>query len=480
MALSLQSEVWQVTHNEPDETRKHSFRQDAEKIFGFVGGIALLTLIINAPTCGPLLKKLGLVTPTETRLQMVENYKKHMTHFLLTQYISLLAESRFEDLDYMVVKEHVPFLQEISYEQLKAAVVEQKENTPAHDYARPSLKNIIPYLKKVDADVTASVRSVVAEKEGIEEVKTNEVKRRLDLLRNRRDSIARMKTGENASTKMQKIVLDVTQRQSLIEICDDKHAKELRIVFVAALRSAYARFIDQGELESRSFIAYCLNRSLDYAGDSVSRGGPLNDWEALQVASNSFLKNTETALHGFLGIKHQIKHRTFFRLDREYFLIHMHTCKVLAFIKAHESAKGVLKKFCSNASTDGYSAAETIVLKECDVQIKLAEGSLRDIDKEQVKQIKSHYACQILLNKAAHFLQTLTAQGLMTQGEAGEILEEVEDNVQSVFECQKDRHNGEKTEIQKLAWKKFKFSTLVAEEVEDESGDVEEHAEEQA
>ncbi len=102
LALSLQSEVWQVTIDEPDQ-EKHANRAEAEKVFGFVGGIALLTLIINAPTSGPLLKKLGLVMPTETRLQMVDNFKKHMTHFCLTEYVAMLAEARFEDLDYMVV-----------------------------------------------------------------------------------------------------------------------------------------------------------------------------------------------------------------------------------------------------------------------------------------------------------------------------------------------------------------------------------------
>ncbi len=102
LALSLQSEVWRVTIDEPDQ-EKHANRAEAEKVFGFVGGIALLTLIINAPTSGPLLKKLGLVTPTETRLQMVDNFKKHMTHFCLTEYVAMLAEARFKDLDYMVV-----------------------------------------------------------------------------------------------------------------------------------------------------------------------------------------------------------------------------------------------------------------------------------------------------------------------------------------------------------------------------------------
>ena len=118
LALSLQSEVWEATLLFSVQ-EKHVSREPAEKVFGFVGGIALLTLIINAPTSGPLLKKLGLVTPTETRLQMVDNFKKHMTHFCLTEYVAMLAEARFEDLDYMVVspfsvESYLPFIAALS------------------------------------------------------------------------------------------------------------------------------------------------------------------------------------------------------------------------------------------------------------------------------------------------------------------------------------------------------------------------------
>jgi len=44
----------------------------SSKLFGMVGGIALLTLIINGTSSGPLLKKLGLVTPSETRMKVCE------------------------------------------------------------------------------------------------------------------------------------------------------------------------------------------------------------------------------------------------------------------------------------------------------------------------------------------------------------------------------------------------------------------------
>jgi NhaP-type Na+/H+ or K+/H+ antiporter len=115
LALSLNAEVYEIT---PDEM----YRDYSAKLFFLTGGIAMLTLVINAPTCGPVLKKLGLVTPTETRLKIISKYHRRMIHHSLIEYVSLLADERFHDLDFAVVREHVPFLRDITYDQLKAAV----------------------------------------------------------------------------------------------------------------------------------------------------------------------------------------------------------------------------------------------------------------------------------------------------------------------------------------------------------------------
>jgi NhaP-type Na+/H+ or K+/H+ antiporter len=115
LALSLTSEVFQVTSD-------MMYRDHSAKVFFFTGGTAMLTLIINAPTCGPLLKKLGLITPTETRLKIISKYRRRMIHHCLTEYVSLLADERLHDLDFTVVREHVPFLRVVTFEQLKAAV----------------------------------------------------------------------------------------------------------------------------------------------------------------------------------------------------------------------------------------------------------------------------------------------------------------------------------------------------------------------
>lgn len=101
-----------------------------------VGGIALLTLVVNGPTAGPLLKKLGLVTPTETREKIMKNYRQvsraavpaerwrcraelktltrcyylqHMVQNSLLDYVALLADPRFRDVEFAVVQDNIPW-----------------------------------------------------------------------------------------------------------------------------------------------------------------------------------------------------------------------------------------------------------------------------------------------------------------------------------------------------------------------------------
>ena len=104
--------VLEVHVTSTSDVSEEKYQRDTATLFGMVGGIALLTLVINGPTCGPLLKKLGLVTPTETRKRVVENYRQHMVHYTLKEYVTLLTEKRFQDADFTVVTEHIPFMSE--------------------------------------------------------------------------------------------------------------------------------------------------------------------------------------------------------------------------------------------------------------------------------------------------------------------------------------------------------------------------------
>ena len=77
LALTLNAEVNHYTSSsEVDEYTRILYRDYTAKLFGMVGGIAFLTLVINGTSSGPILKKPGLVTPSETRKKVIENYRQ--------------------------------------------------------------------------------------------------------------------------------------------------------------------------------------------------------------------------------------------------------------------------------------------------------------------------------------------------------------------------------------------------------------------
>jgi NhaP-type Na+/H+ or K+/H+ antiporter len=72
LAIYLDNEVREAT--EGDETH-NEYKEQARKVVALVGGLAFLTLTINGPTAGPLLRKLGLTDETEAREKIVHAFK---------------------------------------------------------------------------------------------------------------------------------------------------------------------------------------------------------------------------------------------------------------------------------------------------------------------------------------------------------------------------------------------------------------------
>ncbi|KAL7519617.1 hypothetical protein ACHAWX_004377 [Stephanocyclus meneghinianus] len=135
LALLLSAE----THNAPKEQRE-KYQEYVDKLFGMVGGIAFLTLVINAPTSPALLNALGLVNPTEARNRVVHNYELHMRQNVLIEFMKLLAEETFKSVDFGVVREYVSPLAEVTSKELEAAVEIYNKRYPDKI---PSLDNVM-------------------------------------------------------------------------------------------------------------------------------------------------------------------------------------------------------------------------------------------------------------------------------------------------------------------------------------------------
>lgn len=122
LALALHVKVDRTIADGVSESIALQYSQNVNSLFGLVGGFAFLTLVINGSTSGLLLRRLGLAIPTECRKRVIESYHQLMAQDTLNEYVTLLTEKRFEDIDYAAVTKYIPSLKDLSYEKLMAAV----------------------------------------------------------------------------------------------------------------------------------------------------------------------------------------------------------------------------------------------------------------------------------------------------------------------------------------------------------------------
>mmetsp|Transcript_21394 Transcript_21394/g.32963 ORF Transcript_21394/g.32963 Transcript_21394/m.32963 type:complete len:604 (+) Transcript_21394:235-2046(+) len=117
------------------------------KMFGMVGGIALMTLVINGTTSGPLLTKLGLGDSTESRRRIVKSAEEAARRRVLDDFLHLMTDKRFYFVDFALVEHHVPLLRNLNSKELQVAIRHNKEGVHPSLYKVPHLDHVLPYLE---------------------------------------------------------------------------------------------------------------------------------------------------------------------------------------------------------------------------------------------------------------------------------------------------------------------------------------------
>ena len=152
LALSLDNRVIEAT--EPGSLYRHF----TTKVFGMVGGVALLTLVVNGLTAGPLLIHLGLSEETATRHKVLENYKRHLRREILDDVVRLLTQRRFHRVNFSIVRHHIKQLATLTRQELDDAVERHRQTVPEHMYQEPYLDRMYPFL--MDDEETGEGRAV--------------------------------------------------------------------------------------------------------------------------------------------------------------------------------------------------------------------------------------------------------------------------------------------------------------------------------
>ena len=242
------------------------FVEQTNKAFGMVGGIAFCTLMINGTTAGPLLVKLGLADSTETRKKIVAAYEAGFKQHMVAEFVSLLSQHRFRNVNFALVKAHVPYLEGLTKSQLVDAVERHKDTTASEDYRPPYLQAVLPYLNDDDEDEKAV--AMLGKPNAMTVSKSAD-----NLLSELHAEVQRVERQKRAKNRQKR-----RRRKSNINYLmsgEPLSAQEMRVLFISLLKAMYEKQIDHGELVDREFLAIALQQSLEFAADHVSNGGEL-------------------------------------------------------------------------------------------------------------------------------------------------------------------------------------------------------------
>ncbi|GKY99732.1 hypothetical protein MPSEU_000927200 [Mayamaea pseudoterrestris] len=408
LALSLDSEVSHLTEGGQVDP---IYREQTRQVFALVGGIAFMTLVINAPTCKPLLRYTKLSESSQSRKKIIDSFRADFQRLAVQDMVGLLTQSRFRFVNFAVIKCHVPFLRNLTKSQLMDAIEYHRDTTPTKDYNAPELGGIIPFI-----DNDMQTQDVAA----------------TDVLR----GDAPMHQDRPKRTREYTSTLRIMMPE------EPKNVLECRLLFLSMLRYAYQAQIASGELADREFLALALEQSLDLSNDHVAKGEPLNDWAFVNLVDPSIVK---------IGRKWKLQSAVCACLDRVYPNAHMRWMhartrlnidRALSFMAAHQFAQEYFHEEFSGVDNELTEAGKMVIV-ESKMQCSKAETALKKEDPSVVERVVSHKFCSILLSSSIAHIKALVEQGLLKDDEAEHWVQEVEKDLSIVDACTEAHGLGE-------------------------------------
>ena len=417
LALALDKIVVELPDTNP---YKAALRRETVKIFILVGGITLLTLLVNGTSSSWILRKLGLISVSEVKRETFEAVKSHIRMMLVHKYVQLTSDERFKNADVDMIRSNVEILRDAKedIETAKQCVQAKKETQPQQDQA---IINVLSVHAEYSAELTRSnTPPYIALQENQEDSEKLE----------NETAESEAKEGENRPTmsaeeqkELERLRMDrwkaalgsLVVKRELKENDKPKALKEQREVFLELLRAAYWEQIRKGELYYK-FSVYVLLQSLDMANEQVSSGAELNDWESVRTVSNSLEAKAEGFFTALLNCF--VPEPALFKVQEKRLKIFV----AIAFIHAH---RVVQEEYKWMVMFDGIGDIVETVLAESQKQVRLASAELNGATEDELRTVISHVVSAILLNFEASLIGELKEEGVLDDMEAQELLHDV-------------------------------------------------------
>eukprot|EP00434_Breviolum_minutum_P020185 symbB.v1.2.017800.t1/scaffold1394.1/size200789/23 len=376
----------------------------------FVSGFATLTLLVNATTCGLLLKYLGLTKPPEAKTAILATLRQELMIASKKAFSDALAfDGRFKAVNQRELDAMLEHLEEELGEPFKE--LEKSTGSPfshrggVHPEPRTDLESTggttegvredstQVFVSKAGSDGKTEARALQAWGHwwwGFEEVKVER-------------GVAVRRDQSNNSLQNQKrngVAAKGTQQERVV----------YRKLFLSMLRAEYMRLMDVGMLPRRASGAEQLLASIDAADDFATIG--LNDWKILEKRvlhrRNSMIVKVREMLSPYFAHLLMQKGEQYFDLFT-----------VVAFIDAHHTvAHRLLKSECLSFD------ARADVIGESQAEIEAAHQLLKDngIGAHYISKVRTVQLAAMLFETQKEQVARWKHEGIISAKEMEELL----------------------------------------------------------
>jgi len=227
-----------------------------------------------------------------------------------------------------------------------------------------------------------------------------------------------------------------------------RQTRAVRQLFLSMLRNQYVDLVDRGLLLKHGRVTVILHASVDVAMESVETG--LSDWDDVIHALNNGLRFTLLSLLDWF-IQHLPESRTCLgrfiedRVENATFAKRQRTiCYILlCFILAHKQTQAALQEVLEGDEGGDLGGARVALSRinfESDEEIDKAEIMLAGMDQSIVQDAKVEQCVSVVLESERRFIMQLVDQGVLQDKEGHHLLEAVrEDKSASSRAAQKQR-----------------------------------------
>jgi len=472
LAIAIDNTVEQATDQANLDL---AFIEQTSKLFGYIGGIAFLTLCINATLAGPLLRKLGLADMTSFRKNILGVVCSRLRMAAIDKMVALLSKPWFAKVDYTIVQHHVSALKDVYLHEVVASA-KRYENVNLHKswYCAPKLNEVVPHLE-VDrlksymsrAEEEAMLKGLTHPKdargirqnthhsvfEDVAKGSSNQIPRPrrlrqsthngvfsdIDMDKSLGNSETLSPQEEGRAGRIRPIshlgAIFGSSHNSEVNGTDKYTLEESRRMFLEVLRAEYERLIDNGNLARQEDLNYVLLTSIDFCADTVNNGGKLNDWEYVRKFRGAGLaiKNIGNARLIKLWVQRK-KNTEETKTTAKEISVRFEVALAIGFLEAHTRARRVFQDEFAEVKGD-LSEAELRVMQESEDECHSAEFFLTSLPEDKVRVYVSHIFSIILLNKLVKYIEALAHASFLKETEAEEFLHDIQEELSEANHC---------------------------------------------